>query len=68
MMCDKESFCLVVPELVNIMFLSIVAIQMYIGIEISHPVYQVRCYLKHIYKMCHFSQGFIRESVTLVCI
>ena len=48
MMCDKEIFCLVVPELVNIMFLSIVAIQMYIGIEISHPVYQVRIYLKHI--------------------
>ena len=42
-MCDRESFCLVVPEFLNIIFLSIGALQMYNGIEISHPVYQVNC-------------------------
>jgi hypothetical protein len=41
MMSEQESYCLVAPELANIIFLSIGALQMYNGIEIAHPVYQV---------------------------
>ena len=47
-MCDRESYCLVVPEFLNIIFLSIGTLQMYNGIEISHPVYQVNCYFFNI--------------------
>ena len=46
-MCDKESYFLVIPEFVNIIFVSIGALQMYNGIEISHPVYQVRFYIPY---------------------
>ena len=36
-----ENCLILFPEIVNAFLLSLGVIQMYIGIEISHPVYQV---------------------------
>ena len=36
-----ENSLILFPEIVNAFLLSLGVIQMYIGIEISHPVYQV---------------------------
>ena len=38
---SNESGLSVIPEIINAILLSLGIIQMYIGIEISHPVYRV---------------------------